>query len=321
MWFSSWQRERNSKRPPRDRALNRFTAPRIRPHVEALEDLLVLSGSPTIINVTSRADSGKNTLRAAILQANKDHGPRTYEIDITVPGTILLESSLPELTGDISAINGLGSSRTLIQRDTLAALFRLLTVDAGETATLSGLGMTQGKAGSGTGGVIDNFGALSLQNCALFANTAASAGAVANETGASLTVAGASFSGNHVAGGNGGGAIWNDGTLAVQGGSSFSGNTAPSSFGGAIFNATTATVSQSTFANNSAANAGAPENVSGGSLRSTPAVSRATRPGQGARFAASARWSSAARRSRVTPLAPTAGRSGARAPGCQGALE
>jgi hypothetical protein len=186
----------------------------------------------------------KNTLRDAILQADKDHGNKIYEIDIEVSGTILLESSLPNLSGDISAIDDLGRHKTSIQRDASAAPFHILTVDAGETTTLSGLQIGLGNAGSANGGAFDNFGNLTLTGCFLFFNAANSGGAVANEAGASLTVSGTGFFVNMASGSGGdGGAIWNDGALTVQASSSFNGNSA-SSFGGAIENLTTATVTQ-----------------------------------------------------------------------------
>jgi predicted outer membrane repeat protein len=271
MAFSSWMRNPSSKRAPRRPAQHRPAAARFRPQFEALEDRTVPSGGPTILKVTSLGDSGKGTLRDAILQVDKN-AAKTYEIDITVVGTILLESSLPDLASPISLV-GLGTGQTLIQRDTLAVPFRLLTVDASQTAALSGLTMAQGYAGSGVGGAIDNLGILTLTNCALSGNTASAGGAVANEAVATLTVSGSSFAGNSASNTGSGGAIWNNGTqLTVQANSTFTCNTA-AGFGGAIFNATTATVSQTTFTTNSAGNGGALENVSGASLTVNPGTS------------------------------------------------
>ena len=160
MKSSSWLRNLISNRAPRGRTPHRPGAQRFRPHLEALEDRTLPSSGPTILAVTSLADSGKDTLRSAILDADQ-HTNKTYEIDIHVTGTILLESSLPDLANTISIV-GLGTSKTLIQRDTLAAPFRILTVDAGETTTLLGLEIAQGNAGSANGGAIDNFGNLTL---------------------------------------------------------------------------------------------------------------------------------------------------------------
>jgi predicted outer membrane repeat protein len=287
MGFSSWLRKLTSNRAPRGRTPHRPASPRFRPRLEALEDRTVPSSGLTTLTVTSLADSGKGTLRDAILHADKGPSSKTYEIDIAVAGTILLESSLPDLANTIT-INGVGTNQTLIQRDTLAAPFRILTVDAGQTAALSALSIAQGNAGSGDGGAIDNFGALTLTNCALYANTAGQGGAVCNEAGATLTVTGTSFTGNSASGY--GGAIQSDGTLAASGawfannsaqlagggiasdgvatfsGSSFSGNTASSKSaldgGGAIWNDGTLTVQvNSILSSNSAPFGGAIMNL------------------------------------------------------------
>ena len=94
MGFSSWLRNRVSGRGPRGRACPRPAAPRLRPCFEALEDRTVPT---TVLKVFSLADFGRNTLRDAILQADKGPANSPYEIDIAVPGTIRLGSSLPDL--------------------------------------------------------------------------------------------------------------------------------------------------------------------------------------------------------------------------------
>jgi predicted outer membrane repeat protein len=258
MSFSSWLRNHFTKRAPRRRARRRPSAARFRPRFEALESRIVPSSGPTILTVNSLADSsngkGSNlTLRDAISQADKNTN-KTYEIDIAVAGMITLESSLPDLANNITIV-GLGTGKTVIQRDTVQAPFRIVTVDAGETVALSGLTITEGNAGSGNGGAIDNFGNLTLTSCALSVNSAASGGAVANETGASLTVTGSTFLADAAYFGatttaGYGGAINNNGTLTISG-STFTGNFATD--GGAINNNATVTgISQCTFNNNQA---------------------------------------------------------------------
>ncbi len=83
------------------------TAPRrmtgmLRPLVEALEDRLV----PAPLLVTSTADSGPGTLRAAITAANRMIGPATIGIDFVIgtPGsaqTIKLTSPLPAISASV----------------------------------------------------------------------------------------------------------------------------------------------------------------------------------------------------------------------------
>src|SRR5262249_2696745 len=131
---------------------------------------------------------------------------------------ITLKSSLPALANNITIV-GNGVAVTVIQPDTsVVTPFRLLPVAANGTVVLSNLGMSNGNAGSGNGGAIDNFGNLTLTNCNLFGNAAVDGGAVADEAGASLGVTGCTFSGNHSSDTNaprGGGAIWNLGTLTI----------------------------------------------------------------------------------------------------------
>ena len=150
MSFFSWLRHR-----PANRAL-------FRPRLEGLEDRALPS---TTLTVSSLADSGKDTLRSAIQTADQ-HPDKTYTINISVAGAISLKSSLPDLAGDIT-INGQDTIHTLIQRDALAAPFRIVTVGGGFKATLSKLAIAQGNAGSGNGGAIDNRGTLILTDCSL----------------------------------------------------------------------------------------------------------------------------------------------------------
>ena len=65
------------------------------------------------------------------------------------PGTITLESVLPDLSRNIT-ITGLGASTSTVQRDSAASPFRIFTVDAGETVNISDLTIKGGNPGSGT---------------------------------------------------------------------------------------------------------------------------------------------------------------------------
>jgi hypothetical protein len=293
MSFSSWLRNRSAKLAPRGPARHPRAGARFRPGFEALEDRVVPSSGPTILTVNDLNDSPKgNTLRNAILQADKATN-KTFEIDISVVGTITLRSSLPDLANNISIV-GLGTSKTIITCDAALELqspFRIVTADAGWTVGLSGMMLEQGNAGTGNGGAIDNFANLTLTNCELDSNLAANGGAVENEAGASLTATGAIFTGNQAGsyagstpgygGGidnNGtlttssaffisntatdGGGINNNGALTVGGNCAFGGNSATSQslpdYGGGIDNNGTGTVqvSGSLFNNNKADNHG-----------------------------------------------------------------
>jgi hypothetical protein len=82
----------------------------VRPRVEALEDRLV----PTTLVVSSTADSGGGTLRAAIAAANQTPGLVTIDFAIGAHGsfhTINLATQLPAITGTV-IINGASQGGT-----------------------------------------------------------------------------------------------------------------------------------------------------------------------------------------------------------------
>lgn len=65
----------------------------------------VLTAHAANYTVTSLADSGPNTLRQALLDANGT--PEAHTITFDVTGTIVLQSTLPTIVGKIT-INGPG---------------------------------------------------------------------------------------------------------------------------------------------------------------------------------------------------------------------
>ncbi|HJZ59200.1 MAG TPA: hypothetical protein VKE74_29920 [Gemmataceae bacterium] len=274
MFLAPWLRRRLSSAAGRQ-GRDRVKSAAFRPRLESLEGRTVPTTIVLTVNTVSDGNvSGKYlTLRDAITVAD-NHADKTYEIDITVPGKIQLQSSLPELKNNIT-IKGAGPGQTLLKRDAQAAAFRALTVDAGWTVALSDIDITLGNAGRGNGGAIDNRGNLTLTDCHLYANSAANGGAVENEKGASLTSIGATFTGNTAT--NGGGAIDNAGTLSASGGA-FTNNSAHA--GGAIANFGTATVSQSEFGDGTWT--GSNVAVDGGAIMNSSAATLAL--GAGANF-------------------------------------
>jgi hypothetical protein len=103
--------------------------------LEQLEERSV----PSVVTftVSSLADSGGGTLREAITMADQATASNSYVINIVTPGTITLESVLPDLSRNIT-ITGLGAGTSTVQRDSSAPGFRIFTVDAGETVNISG---------------------------------------------------------------------------------------------------------------------------------------------------------------------------------------
>src|SRR5262249_33797792 len=168
MWFSSWLRNRTSNRAPRRRATHRAAAPRFRPRLEALEDRTV--PSQVTLTVSSLADSGSGTLRAAILAADAGRQSDKFTINFSVSGTITLESALPDLNNNIE-IDGPGVGGLTVQRDpTISADFSVLTVDSGATVGISALTIADGTGFFSRGGGIYNTGTLTVSSCTLSGN-------------------------------------------------------------------------------------------------------------------------------------------------------
>jgi hypothetical protein len=228
--------------------------------------------SSITLQVTTLADSGPGTLRAAITQANSDRA-NEYVIDIAAPGTIALESALPDLNNQID-LEGLGAGTSTVQPDpALSPPVRIFTVDAGATVKIAGLRITGGDAGdNNNGGGIDNAGNLTISQSDVSYNSAGYGGGLANELGGTVTVSGSTFTGNvalfegggllnfgtatvsdsgftsNNSASGGGMANESGGTAAIINGTAFYNNLASS--GGGLFNDGTATVSQGTFTGN-----------------------------------------------------------------------
>src|SRR5262245_43732425 len=95
---------RGGHRWPRHRRIGR-DHPRLAPRLEALEERHLLAVFP----VSSNADSGPNTLRAAISGAN--NAPPGSTIDFTIVSqTIKLKSPLPDVTANNLTIDATGQA-------------------------------------------------------------------------------------------------------------------------------------------------------------------------------------------------------------------
>jgi hypothetical protein len=233
MWFTSWLR--NSKRSdPGERLPTRASRrPRatFRPRLEALEDRWL--PSQIGLTVTSLADSGPGTLRAAILTADAGSHSDKFTIDFAMNGTIDLHSPLPDLNNSI-AIQGPGASSLVVVERAAGYSFTsaIVTVDLGQTVTLSGLTIANGNAG----GIFNNGGTLTVANSAVVNNSfvgsgpyglVAQGGGIFN-FGGSLTVTASTISGNTASYGGGissGGSFVSNASLTI-GGSILSGNSA-----------------------------------------------------------------------------------------------
>jgi predicted outer membrane repeat protein len=265
MWFSSWLRRRLSNHVPRNRNPHHF-----RPRLEALEDRWL--PAQIGLTVTSLADSGPGTLRAAIFTADAGSPSDKFTINVNVAGTIDLQSPLPDLNNSI-AIQGPGAKSLTVERDAAISFSSaIITVDADQTASLFGLTIANGDhggidntgtlavsgciissnsavLGGGAGGIF-NFGTLTISNSTLDDNSAIDGGAIINWVFSSLTISNSTLDDNTAR--VEGGGILNYGTATLEQNSTVSGNSAE--YGGGVLNRNggTLTASNSTVSGNSA---------------------------------------------------------------------
>jgi CSLREA domain-containing protein len=196
------------------------------------------------ILVTTTADGGPGSLRQAIVDANARPGPDTIRFDaesgpFKEPQKIVLDSELPELTGEVT-IDGYIEGRlwqatgvTLTGR----GIWRVLSVAPGARAILASLTVSDGRAPEGAGivnrgsvvikgvtltgnvaqqngGAIANLGGrLEVINTTIVKNGAGVAGGGVANLGGSLTITNCTMSGNEAPGG---GAVFNGGALLLR---------------------------------------------------------------------------------------------------------
>ena len=244
------------------------------------------------LTVTSLADSGAGSLRAALAAAaNGD------TIDATgVSGTILLTGGELLVTNSVTilgpgpaslAVNGNAASRVFHITNGVTAFIVGLTITNGylygaippnagggirieySTLTVSNCTISGNLGGGGGGGICNDHSTLTVANCTISSNSAPGTfgGGIynngANGGSATLTLISSTISSNSAYDGGG---IFNNGESSGSGlvrvtNSTFSGNSAPG-LGGGIFNDgsvsgnATLTVSASTFSGNSSGTGG-----------------------------------------------------------------
>ena len=267
-----------------------------------------VQAQPVVNTTTDDASmaSGKLSLREALTLVNLDGGPEygpttsiTFDPTVFANGvanTITLTQGQLELSRPFGpvAMKGPGAAALTI---TAANASRVFQVDAGVTASISGLTISNGSSDHGgailsagtlaldvcmidlnsvatDGGGIYNTKKLTVSNCTFSSDSAGNAGgAIFDSSGSTLTVSGSTFSNNAAGGGSSalpvplaGGAIGNAGVLTITE-STFSGNTASgTSEGGAIGNGGSLTALNVTITGNTAAGQGGGGIANSGSL-------------------------------------------------------
>jgi Bacterial Ig-like domain (group 3)/MBG domain (YGX type)/Right handed beta helix region len=236
----------------------------------------------TIFTVNSLLDAGigsgdSGDLRYCINQANADGGANQIVFGPTIfstPQTITLSGSPLELedTGGTQTITGPAAGVTISG----AGNSRVFQVDSGVTASISGLTISGGSIGYGSGAGLANYGTATLADCTLSGNSGSPYSGAAgefNSSTANLTMTDCTVSGNS---GFGTGGLANSGTAnltdctingnyapynggvsnysstanLIMTGCTVSGNTS-NEYGGGVFNSGTATLIDCTLSDNS----------------------------------------------------------------------
>ncbi len=189
------------------------------------------------------------SLRDALKAAADQAGTDTIRFAVDLMGTIELRSALPIIATDLN-IEGPGANILAVARSATASEFRIFNLDH-VTARISGLTIRDGKltpSGSLGAGIYNNGGTLTLTSCTLNGNQGYAAGGLYNG-GGSATVANCTFHENTAFEGGGidNAAIGNASSMTVTN-STFSGNSA-SNNGGAVTNSAFAGTASSTLLN------------------------------------------------------------------------
>jgi CSLREA domain-containing protein len=206
--------------------------------------------------------NGLCTLRAAIQEANALTACTPFTINFSVTGAIALGSVLPNLNHpNLTINNGADPTQLTVRRDT-GGNYRIFTITTGRTVTINGLTMRDGNVGASgfAGGIYNDNGTLTLNDCVVSNNTAGTTGAGIGIFSGTTTINRTTIADNTLVTGtstivNGAGMYINQGTVTLNA-TTFSGNRKndafPTSIQGAalLLNSATVTATNCTFSNN-----------------------------------------------------------------------
>ena len=231
----------------------------------------VESANAATYTVTTTANTGAGSLRAAISSANATAEADTIEFAIAAGDagcmagvcTITLTSGNLAITsattaGTLLITNSTGASNLLISGNNTSRVF---SVNSGANLTINGVTITKGNGaggiGNGSGGGIfnDAGGTLTLTNSTVSGNTASASGGGIAAFGGTMTLTNSTVSGNTATDSAGGG-IYAYGATSTLTNSTVSGNTAINGGGINNTNSATLTLINSTISGNMASNNG-----------------------------------------------------------------
>ncbi len=202
---------------------HKFRQQRRRSLLEHLEDRRVLA----TYMVTTLADSGAGSLRAALQSANATGVADTIVFDEALAGTINLgaaNGAIP-ITSPVS-IQGPGSSSMTVDANaTPSDKLRVFEIsDAANDVSITGLTLTGGIVDDGGGGILfRSADTLTLVDTVVTGNQASSGGGIYSEYDGSIVLQSSTVSGNTADSGKGGGIHAVDGNVSLTD-STISGN-------------------------------------------------------------------------------------------------
>jgi hypothetical protein len=234
------------------------------PPLQAAEFTCASGDVACLINAINQANANGEANRITLRRG-------TYTLTAVDNTTSGEPTGLPVITSPLT-IRGQRAETTIIERDTGAPRFRILSV--GGTVTLQRLTMRNGFGGAVGGGGIGNGGTLSLIDCILTGNRAQVGGGLFN--GGTVTITHTTFDGNGAV--LFGGGLFNlEGTVTIAN-STFVRNAAET--GGGIINGlsspgmATVILTNTTVAQNHAFGSPSPGGISGAALLQNTIIAR-----------------------------------------------
>ncbi|HKI03403.1 MAG TPA: choice-of-anchor Q domain-containing protein [Thermoanaerobaculia bacterium] len=217
---------------------------------------VVMAASPAqaaTFTVRNLNDSGADSLRQAVLDANAAAGADVIDFQAGLTGTITLTTGELAVT-DFLDVQGPGAAVITVSGNGAS---RVVNVDDGGVdfidVSISGLTLTAGSAMNGAG-VFNQDEHLTLADCVITGNTAAgNGGGIAANASAQVTITGTTISGNSAV--EAGGGINADGATVAITGSTVAGNSAADGAGIALASGQL-TLTNSTVSGNTASNQG-----------------------------------------------------------------